>query len=120
MALVLIVDDSQYARRVHARMLQAAGHEVLDSASGAEALETFAMRRPDLVLLDLTMGDMGGVEVLGKLRELDPGARVVVVSADVQRSTESAVMEAGARAFVGKPADGSVLLKAVDEALAAP
>jgi two-component system, chemotaxis family, chemotaxis protein CheY len=117
MALILVVDDSLYARRVHGRILESAGHEVVMSGSGAEALEAYAMRRPELVLLDLTMADMGGIEVLGKLRELDPDTTVIVVSADVQRSTEEAVMAAGAHAFLGKPVASGALLDAVGGAL---
>ena len=113
MALILIVDDSQYAGRVHTRVLESGGHQVIESSSGAEALEAFALRKPDVVMLDMTMNDMGGAEVLAKLRELDPGVSVVVVSADVQRSTEEAVLAAGARAFVGKPASPHELLDAV-------
>jgi two-component system, chemotaxis family, chemotaxis protein CheY len=119
MALVLVVDDSQYARRVHGRVLQSGGHEVVEAASGAEAIEAFALRSPDLVVLDLTMADMGGIEVLAKLKELNADARVVVVSADVQRSTGDLVADAGAVAFLGKPADPALLLDAVTKGLAA-
>ena len=116
MSLVLVVDDSQYTRRVHGRILESGGHEVLQAATGAEALDAYARRRPDVTLLDLTMADMGGMEVLSKLLELDAQARVVVVSADVQRSTEKMVADAGAVAFVGKPAVADELLAAVDRA----
>ena len=118
MALILVVDDSQYARRVHARILETAGHEVVGAATGAEALEAYATRRPEVVVLDLTMADMGGGVVLDRLREIDPRVAVVVVSADVQRSTEEAVLAAGARAFMGKPVAGETLLAAVDRVLA--
>ena len=117
MALVLVVDDSQYTRRVHGRILESGGHEVLHAATGAEALETFAQRQPDVLLLDLTMADMSGLEVLQKVRALDGDARVVVVSADVQRSTAKMVAEAGAVAFVGKPAESEDLLAAVAKAV---
>ena len=119
MALVLVVDDSQYTRRVHGRILESGGHEVLHAATGAEAIETYTRRRPDVTLLDLTMADMGGLEVLSRLLGLDAQARVVVVSADVQRSTEKMVSEAGAVAFLGKPADAEALLTAVDRAVGA-
>jgi CheY-like chemotaxis protein len=117
MATVLVVDDSQYTRRVHARILQSGGHEPVEAGSGAEALEAFALKRPAAVVLDLSMADMEGTEVLAKLQELDPDVRVVVVSANVQRSTETIVLEAGAVAFIGKPADPDELLAALDTAL---
>lgn len=113
MATVLIVDDSNYTRRTHRRILESEGHTVFEADTGMAAIESYVMHRPDLVLLDLTMTDMGGLEVLGKLREIDPGARVVVVSADVQRSTATLVADSGALRFLGKPVAPTELLDTV-------
>ena len=115
MAKVLIVDDSAYARRVHRAILQDAGHVVVDADTGAGAIERYTLDRPDVVLLDLSMQDVGGLEVLRTIRTLDADATVVVVSADVQRSTEEAVMAAGAARFVAKPADPQRLAALVSE-----
>jgi two-component system chemotaxis response regulator CheY len=82
------------------------------------AIESYFVHRPDLVLLDLTMEDMGGLEVLQKLRELQPDARVVVVSADVQRTTTRLVTDSGALRFVGKPVTAEGLLETVRSVLA--
>jgi two-component system chemotaxis response regulator CheY len=111
----MIVDDSGYARRVHRAILENAGHTVLEASTGTAAIETFTLQRPDLVLLDLSMEDIGGTDVLRLLREIDPTARVIVVSADVQKSTEQAVMTAGASKFVPKPANAAQLVAAVAE-----
>lgn len=110
MATIMVVDDSGYARRTHRRILESARYVVVEAASGMEAIETYFVHRPDLVLLDLSMDDMGGIEVLRKLRELEAGARVVVISADVQRSTLQLVSEAGALKFLGKPVSAEELL----------
>lgn len=118
MATILIVDDSNYTRRTHRRMVEADGHVVHEAATGMAAIEGFFVHRPDLVLLDLTMEDMGGMEVLAKLRELDGGVRVIVVSADVQRSTAKLVAESGAIGFLGKPVAPDALRDAVRDALA--
>ena len=118
MAKILVVDDSGYARRLLRQTLEPLGHEVVEAASGLAGLEAYAVHAPDLVLLDLTMEDMGGLEVLGRLREMNAGARVIVVSADVQRSTGRQVAEAGAFRFLGKPADPAELVEAVNAALA--
>jgi two-component system, chemotaxis family, chemotaxis protein CheY len=118
MAVIMIVDDSNYTRRTHRRIVESDGHVVHEASTGMAAIEGFFLHRPDLVLLDLTMEDMGGVEVLERLRGLDAGARVIVVSADVQRSTAQLVVEAGAIGFVGKPVSAEGLLEAVREALA--
>lgn len=117
MARIIVVDDSGYARRVHRRILEDAGHDVLEAGSGAAALEAYFLERPEVVLLDLSMEDMGGLEVLARLRELDAHVRVIVVSADVQRSTKEMVQRAGALRFVGKPAEPGLLLGAVESIL---
>lgn len=113
MTTILVVDDSAFARRVHRRVLESAGYLVIEAATGMGALETFSLERPDLVLLDLSMEDLGGVDVLRKLREIAPQVRVIVASADIQRSTEQLVMENGASRFLGKPVADDVLLGAV-------
>ena len=118
MAKILVVDDSGYARRLLRQTLEPQGHAVIEAGSGLAGLEAYAVHAPDLVLLDLTMEDLGGVEVLTRLREIDPRARVIVVSADIQRSTAKQVREAGAFRFLGKPADPEELLEAVGAALA--
>jgi two-component system, chemotaxis family, chemotaxis protein CheY len=113
MATIMIVDDSGYTRRTHRRILESGAHTVVEASSGMEALEGYAVHRPDLVLLDLTMEDMSGLDVLRQLREMDPGARVVVISADVQRSTGKLVAESGALRFLGKPVVPEDLLATV-------
>ena len=113
MAVIMIVDDSSFTRRTHRRIIESAGHTVHEATSGMAAIESYFVHRPDLVLLDLTMEDMGGLEVLEKLRELDTRARVVVISADVQRSTGKMVAESGALRFLGKPVSPEDLLETV-------
>lgn len=117
MATVMIVDDSNYTRRTHRRILESAGHTVLEADTGMAAIESYVVNRPELVLLDLTMTDMSGLEVLEKLRELNPDVRVVVVSADVQRSTAALVADSGAMRFLGKPVPPPELLETVRELL---
>ena len=118
MATILVVDDSGYARRLLRQVLEPLGHAVVEAASGMAGLEAYAVHHPDVVLLDLTMEDLGGLEVLARLREIDPAARVIVVSADIQRSTGKQVAEAGAFRFLAKPADPEALVEAVSAALA--
>ena len=118
MATIMIVDDSNFTRRTHRRIVESEGHVVHEATSGMAAIESFFVHRPDLVLLDLTMEDMSGFDVLEKLRALNAGARVIVVSADVQRSTAKMVADAGALRFLGKPVSPEALLEAIREALA--
>jgi len=100
-------------------MLETSGHSVIEAATGIGAIEMFSLERPDVVILDLSMADLGGLEVLKTLRQLDEQARVIVVSADVQRSTEQSVKAAGAERFLAKPANAEQLAAAISDVLGA-
>jgi CheY-like chemotaxis protein len=117
MARILVVDDSALSRRITRRILEDAGHVVAEAADGLSALECYALDRPDLVLLDVTMAGMDGLEVLGQLRAMDPDARVVMLTADVQATTRTLSETAGAVGFVAKPLAAGPVLRAVDTAL---
>lgn len=114
---ILIVDDSTLSRRTLRRILEPAGYEIAEADDGMTALEVYFLDRPDLVLLDLVMKGMYGLDVLVKLREMDPGAPVVVASADIQSSTRQMVNEAGALGFIHKPFVSEQVLAAVESAL---
>ncbi len=117
-AKVLIVDDSALTRRSLRQILETAEYEVMEAENGLDALERYFLDKPDVVLLDLVMRGMYGLEVLQKIRELDPQARIVVVSADIQTSSQDLAGEAGATAFINKPFDRAEILSALDVALA--
>jgi len=114
---VLIVDDSSMSRRMLRRILESAGHEVVESEVGAGGIELFFLEKPDLVFLDLTMKDMYGLDVLASLREIDPNARVIIASADIQDQTRDMVNEAGANAFVNKPLSPDKVLDALNSVM---
>jgi len=114
---ILLVDDSGLARRSTRRVLEQAGYSVIEAEDGLSALERFSVDKPDLVLLDLVMKGMYGLDVLSKLRELDPAARVIVMSADIQTSSRELVQSAGASGFINKPAAPAALLQMVEQVL---
>ena len=115
---ILIVDDSALSRRTLRRILETADYEVVEADDGMTALEVYFLEKPSLVLLDLVMKGMYGLDVLVKLREMDPNALVVVASADIQSSTRTLVDEAGALGFINKPFVTEPVLEAVEAALA--
>ena len=117
-AKIMVVDDSALSRRTMRRILETAGHSVVEADEGMVALELYFLEKPDVVFLDLVMKGMYGLDVLTKLREMDAGARVVVASADIQSSTRTLVEEAGALAFINKPFVVEQVLAAVGTALA--
>ena len=114
---VLIVDDSGLARRRARAILEGDGFEVIEAEDGMAALESYFVSKPDVVLLDLVMKGMYGLEVLQRLREMDPQARVIVVSADVQTSSHELVAQAGAAGFLIKPVDADEVLELVASTL---
>jgi two-component system chemotaxis response regulator CheY len=117
MAKILIVDDSGMSRRTLRKILEPAGHEIIEAEEGIVALERYFLEKPDLVFLDLTMTGMYGIDVLNKLREMDPQALVIVASADIQSSTREMVDAGGASAFINKPFTSDKVLSAVSKAL---
>ena len=115
---ILIVDDSALSRRTLRRILESAGYEVVEADDGMTALEVYFLEKPNLVLLDLVMKGMYGLDVLIKLREMDPKTLVVIASADIQSSARTMVDEAGALGFINKPFVAEQVIAAVETALA--
>jgi two-component system, chemotaxis family, chemotaxis protein CheY len=114
---VLLVDDSGLARRSTRRILEGAGYVVVEAEDGISALERYFVEKPDAVVLDLVMKGMYGLDVLVRLREMDPGVRVIVLSADIQTSSRDLVQNAGAAGFLSKPVDGPRLLAMLESVL---
>ncbi len=116
-AHILVVDDSGFARRTIRKILESAGHSVEEAKDGHDALERYFLRKPDLVMLDMVMEGMTGLEVLTKMRELDPQARIVLATADIQTATRTEGQAAGASGIVTKPFEASQVLNAVSTIL---
>ncbi|HXD21031.1 MAG TPA: response regulator [Vicinamibacterales bacterium] len=114
---ILVVDDSGLARRRARSILEEAGYEVLEAEDGMSALERYFVSRPDVVVLDLVMKGMYGLDVLAKLREMDGTAKVIVVSADVQTSSQQLVSDAGASGFLVKPLEAEQILPLIRSTL---
>ena len=111
---ILIIDDSSMSRRMMRRIIESAGHDVVEAEDGAAGIEMYFLESPDAVFLDLTMKDMYGLDVLAKVRELDPNARVVIASADIQDLTRNMVTEAGANGFINKPLSPEKVLESLE------
>ena len=120
MAKILIVDDSPITRAMIADFLQMSGHQVAGEAENkVQALAAYVAKKPDLVTLDLSMGEDDGFTVLKGLREIDPQARVVIVSANTQQDIYDQLLQQGAKGFVTKPFTLEELNTAVAKGLAA-
>jgi len=117
MSKILVIDDSGLTRRILRSILEPAGYQVIEAPDGKKAIETFSSEKPDLTLLDLTMEDMHGLEVLKKLREIDNQVKVVIITADIQSFTRKEAEEAGALAFLNKPVSAEITLNTVKSIL---
>jgi two-component system, chemotaxis family, chemotaxis protein CheY len=117
MAKILVVDDSSFVRLRTARLLQAAGHDVVEAASGQAAIDVYVRERPDAVLMDITMPEMDGLEALDQIRTLDPSAKVAMVSAIGQQSVVMDAIRRGARDFLIKPLAADPFVIAVSRLL---
>lgn len=113
-ARVLIVDDSDVRLRQLRQILRDAGHEVVGSArDGLEAIERYRELRPQVVIMDLIMPRMNGLDALRGILEIDPDADVVIASS--MRSPESALecRRCGARFYLHKPFEPDVVRQIV-------
>ena len=101
---VLIVDDNSGTRSMIKIILERTGHQVVgEAADGASALKAFASLRPDVVLLDIIMPGMSGVEVLEDIRKIDKAAKVVMVTAVDQDELNAQLLSKGAAGIIYKP-----------------
>jgi signal transduction histidine kinase len=117
---VLVVDDVGDHRALLVGMLQPLGFELVEAAGGEQALALAAAHRPDLILMDIVMPDLSGLDVIRRLRQLPALGDVPVVAASASASLEDqrVALEAGARAFLPKPVDRQRLLDQVAALLA--
>jgi len=114
---VLVVDDEKGIREALTQVLEYEDIEVRACGSGSEALQLYAELRPHLVLLDVKMQGMDGLETLRKLRELDPHAQVVMISGHGSIQTAVEATQLGAYDFLEKPLDTNRILLTLRNAL---
>ena len=101
---VLIADDAMFMRKVIRKHLAECGMtDIVEAANGAEAVELFIKNRPGLVLMDITMPEMTGLEALEEILKTDPEAKVIMCSAIGQQSLIIKSLEMGAMGFIVKP-----------------
>jgi CheY-like chemotaxis protein len=117
MARILIVDDEEMDRLLLAEVLQGAGHEALFAPDGQQALSIWRNASIDLVVTDIVMPDLDGLELLETLIAEDPDAPVIAISGISAKNLNKAV-GAGAYAILTKPVDPEELLDEISRALA--
>ncbi|MGH9727065.1 MAG: response regulator [Candidatus Acidiferrales bacterium] len=123
----LIVDDSVFARKSLAKMIDTFGGDVAGEAGdGCTAITEYTRTKPDIVLMDITMPQMEGIEAVERIVRQHPDARIVMVSSVGYQDNILAALQKGARHFVQKPVKPEVLYEIIryvlndDEPVAAP
>lgn len=119
MARILLVDDAGYMRRLIGIMAKKGGHEIVGEAeTGESAIDLYIQVKPDLVILDILMPDMNGLEALKKIREINPDARILMCTASEQSSHVQEALASGAAGYIVKPFTQETILTTIEKALA--
>ncbi|PKQ19530.1 MAG: two-component system response regulator [Actinobacteria bacterium HGW-Actinobacteria-6] len=114
---VLVVDDAAFMRMMIRDILSKEGYVIHEAVNGRDAVEKFAELRPDLVTMDITMPEMSGLDALRLIRQQDPAARVLMVSAMGQQRMIVEALESGAMDFLVKPFQPTKVLETVKKCL---
>jgi DNA-binding NtrC family response regulator len=117
MSLILVVDDEALIRKSFCAHLASNGFDTCEAPDGVSALEEFSRRKPALVLLDLNMPDMSGMEVLAEIRKRDRDIPVIIVTAYGDIKSAVNAIKHGAYDFLSKPLDLEKLLVTVNRAI---
>lgn len=115
---ILIVDDAMFMRRIIKDALNEGGfYDIIEAKDGNEALRLFGKEHPQIVLLDITMPEMSGIEVLEKMLKYQTDAKVIMCSAIGQETTIEKAIRMGASDFIVKPFQKNELLKIIKKFL---
>ena len=111
---ILICDDAAFMRMMIKDILTKNGYNVVGEAeNGLKAVEKYSETKPDLVLMDITMPEMDGIQALKKIKELDSSATVIMCSAMGQQAMVIESIQAGAKDFIVKPFQADRVIEAV-------
>lgn len=115
MVSLLIVDDSPISRKIIRKLLPPGDYDIREAGNGIDCLKLYHQAKADMVFLDLTMPGMDGFETLARLRALDPKAKVVVVTADIQSGSQTRVLDMGALLVIAKPPKAEKLKQVMEQ-----
>jgi two-component system chemotaxis response regulator CheY len=113
---ILICDDAAFMRMMIKDILTKNGYNIVGEAeNGAKAVEKYNELKPDLVLMDITMPEMDGIEALKKIKASDPNASIIMCSAMGQQAMVIESIQSGAKDFIVKPFQADRVLEAVQK-----
>ena len=114
MKRVMVCDDAAFMRMMIKDILVKNGYEIAAEAeNGLKAVERYPEAKPDLVLMDITMPEIDGIEAVRRIKSLDPNANVIMCSAMGQQAMVIEAIQAGAKDFIVKPFQADRVLEAV-------
>jgi FixJ family two-component response regulator len=116
-SFIAVVDDEESVLKALERLLRAEGFSVETFSSGADFLRSVQRHRPHCVVLDLHMTQLSGFQVQQELRKTHAGLPVVIITGDDAPESRARALSQGAKAFLRKPVDDSVLLDAIHAAI---
>ena len=115
---ILICDDAAFMRMMIKDILTKNGYNIAGEAeNGLKAVEKYNETKPDLVLMDITMPEMDGIQALKKIKEVDAGANVIMCSAMGQQAMVIEAIQNGAKDFIVKPFQADRVLEAVKKVI---
>lgn len=114
---ILVVDDAVFMRMMLKKIIIPTGNEVLEAVDGADGVSKYKEHKPNLVLLDIVMPNLDGIECLKQIMSFDKNANVVMCSSIGQQTMVNDAISIGARDFIIKPFDGAKVLEAVTKNL---
>lgn len=118
MAKIVVVDDAKFMRMTLANILTKADHEIIgEGENGEEAIELYRKLQPDLIMMDITMPVMSGLDAVKEIKKEFPAAKVIMCSAMGQQKMVVEAIEAGAKDFIVKPFDEGRIMDAVNRVL---
>ena len=117
MALILIVDDSQYQRNMIKKMLEPEGHDFLEAENGLSAIQVTLTQKPDCILVDRLMPELDGEKFLQFIKQRNITIPIIVITADIQETTYNQCVKLGAFDVVNKPFKAEKLKGILQKAL---
>jgi len=117
MTTILSIEDSDFERKVIKEMMEESEYDLIQAKNGQGGIDKYKDEEPDLVLLDLRLPDIDGLDVYEELKEYDPSIKVIIVSIVREDDTIEEAKERGVKDYVEKPIDEDELMDTIEEVL---
>lgn len=114
---ILVIDDDEFMLTTTCDLLNLGGFKTIPTADGPQGIELYRQRKPAAVLLDLGLPSMDGLQVLKQIRQIDPAAKVIVITGYASEAAAQAARAIGAAGFITKPFERNDLIRNIETVL---